>query len=473
MKKNIVTVLLGAAVLSLFAGCNKEQIAGIESSKTFKGILEAPATKTSIERTDFGGKIAWVGNETIIINGVNYKATPDAGNPTIATFTAENAPATPENGKYHAWYPYNFQQNGEFNMNYAFWYKGEDLGNSFPMYAVSESENLEFKNICGLLEIVLKGDKLIEELEVSDAEKALSGAVTIDENFNAVIKDNSTKASIKIYFKQVKLTAEGLKVYVPIPAGTYNKLKVAVKTSDGFSWSTEAVKAATIERSKIYSLEFTPELGSSVHETVQLWDGGPYWAKENIGQINATDNGLYFQWGCLDGYRYYNDANGIRYEGRNPEMDFAHDTGYDHAFDFSILDLTGANKDLDMAYAIWGEGWRLPTKEEVSKMVEMCDFEDEYDETFENVIGYRVSSKADDSKYIIIMKSGIIDRTMADAITKGGIGSSGNGCIWTSTKTNPGSSHGVQTAMFSATGVAVKDKREHYAVPVRPVRDAQ
>ena len=470
MKKSIVSVLLGAAVLTLFAGCIKEQVGGIEATKTFKGILENPATRTSIERTDFGGKIAWVGNETIVINGVNYKATPDAGNPTIATFTAENAPATPENGKYHAWYPYNFQQNGEFNMNYAFWYNGENLGNSFPMYAVSESENLEFKNICGLLEIVLKGDKPIEEVEVSDAEKALSGAVTIDENFNAVIKDNSTKASVKIYLKQVKLTADGLKVYVPVPAGTYNKLKVTVKSCDGFTWSAEAVKAAAIERSKIYPLEFTPDLGSNVHESVQLWDGGPYFAKENIGATSVKDPGLYFQWACLDGYRAVKISDSeYQYIGRNPDRNFGKEDGYDHSFDFSLIDITGADKKYDTAYALWGEEWRMPTKAELDQMKANCDFEEELDENYVPY-GIRVSNKNDESKYIILPISGKINKA-----APGAPGSSGAPWIWSSTKSSPTASHNVYGVQVGSTAAAtsVKTTQEYNAVPVRPVRDSQ
>lgn len=470
MKKNIVTVLLGAAVLSLFAGCTKEQIADIESSKTFKGILEAPATKTSIERTDFGGKIAWTGGETIVVNGVNYKATPDAGNPTIATFTAEGTSAVPENGKYYAWYPYNFQQNGEFKMNYAFWYSGNDLGLSYPMYAVSESENLEFKNISGLLEIVLTGDKPIEEVEVSDAEKALSGAVTIDENFNAVIKDHSTKASVKIYLKQVKLTSEGLKVYVPVPAGTYNKLKVTVKSSDGFSWSTEAVKAATIERSKIYTLEFAPELGSTVHESVQLWDGGPYFAKENIGATSVKDPGLYFQWACLDGYRVVKISDTEnQYIGKYPDRNFGAEAGYDHSFDFSTLDITGKDKNFDTAYILWGEGWRMPTKAELDLMKANCDFEEELDENYVSY-GIRISNKADESKYIIVPISGKINKA-----APGALGSSGAPWIWSSTKSSATASHnayGVQIGNTAAT-TSVKTTQEYNAVPVRPVRDSQ
>ena len=70
MKKSIVSALLGAAVLTLFAGCNKEQVAGIETTgvSVVKATIEAPATKTTLDRGTVGGKIAWVKDENTLVS---------------------------------------------------------------------------------------------------------------------------------------------------------------------------------------------------------------------------------------------------------------------------------------------------------------------------------------------------------------------------------------------------------------------
>ena len=34
-----------------------------------------------------------------------------------------------------------------------------------------------------------------------------------------------------------------------------------------------------------------------LHDKVQLWEGGPYWATTNIGAENPEDYGYYFWWG--------------------------------------------------------------------------------------------------------------------------------------------------------------------------------
>ena len=40
-----------------------------------------------------------------------------------------------------------------------------------------------------------------------------------------------------------------------------------------------------------------------LHDKVQLWEGGPYWATTNIGAENPEDYGYYFWWGDTVGYK--------------------------------------------------------------------------------------------------------------------------------------------------------------------------
>lgn len=472
MKKNIATVLLGAAVLTLFAGCNKEQISGNElpSQAKFTATIENPATKVTLNRTAFGGKIEWKDGDIIVINeqGQNYRATPQASNPTIAEFTSETHEATPIDGYYYAWYPYNLlPENSEtFVLNEKAIYSANDLALSFPMYAVSNTKQLDFKNICGVIEITLKGSKPIDRIEVKDAEKAMSGAFTVDDNFNAVITDPATKASRILLCNNSRLTEEGVAFYIPVPPATYNKLTVTVYSGDGFTWEITAKAPATIERSMIYPLQFTPDLGNGAHEVVQLWENGPYWATQNIGATSATDPGLYFRWAEQNGYRLVLDGDNSYYIGKYPTLDFAHETWYDHSLDFANLDLAGADKDLDAARVLWGEGWRMPTKDEIEALKNLKPTVEEVIEDGATV-GFKYTTEMGS---VTFAKSGILNK----ATPSGGLGSSGNGYIWTSTKANPGSSHDVFRADIKSAangGISTKSNREYNGIPIRPVRD--
>ena len=41
----------------------------------------------------------------------------------------------------------------------------------------------------------------------------------------------------------------------------------------------------------------TGTVNRSVHNKVQLWEDGPYWADTNIGAEKPEDYGFYFWWG--------------------------------------------------------------------------------------------------------------------------------------------------------------------------------
>lgn len=407
MKKNIVNVLLGAAVLTLFAGCNKEQVAGIETTgvRVVKATIEAPATKTTLDRGTVGGKIAWADNDVIKINGEVYKCSPDAGNPTVATFTAENLAAVPdENGKYVAVYPYNLKNDaGELVLNAGQLYQKNDMAKVFPMYA--ETDNLEnglnFKNICGLLEITLKGTRTVSSIRVCDQNLGMSGAFTVDAEGNAVLKDPTVKTSVQLDCGNTVLTPEGVTFYIAVPAGTYSKLKVFIDSNDGIRANIQAVKEAVIERSKIYHLEFTPDLGSDEHEGIQLWENGPYWSTRFIGATNVNSVPMYFMWGATDGYIW--NGNEKAFNGKTSGFLFN-----EQFWDWTVAIDEGSSSnptklgaDHDAAALIWGNGWRLPTKAECDKL---CTLDNDFDET-EKV--FHIYSALNDADFLTLKATGM------------------------------------------------------------------
>ena len=111
------------------------------------------------------------------------------------------------------------------------------------------------------------------------------------------------------------------------------------------------------------------------HGMVQLWNGGPYWATTNIGAEKPEDYGYYFWWGDILGYKRENNK-WVRYDGY-----------YDYLMDFSEYDVPTSLEyegwitsdrvlapEHDAAAVRWGNGWRMPTVDELSALVSKCDW---------------------------------------------------------------------------------------------------
>lgn len=132
------------------------------------------------------------------------------------------------------------------------------------------------------------------------------------------------------------------------------------------------------------------------HKKVQLWEDGPYWATTNIGAEKPEDFGYYFWWGDTVGYRRENGAwvaidgssDDFSFERSNTPTAFAIfnddddddcDDDDDNDVGFARLEGEGwitsegvLSPEHDAAHVQWGDGWRMPTQEELKKLVEKC-----------------------------------------------------------------------------------------------------
>ena len=112
------------------------------------------------------------------------------------------------------------------------------------------------------------------------------------------------------------------------------------------------------------------------HASVQLWEGGPYWATTNIGAEEPEGYGYYFWWGDTMGYKWENEkwvaSNGSSSnfsfgEENVPTFDKYIDTLKNEGWITSDSVLTPEH---DAAHVHWGGGWRMPTKQELD---DLCD----------------------------------------------------------------------------------------------------
>ena len=79
------------------------------------------------------------------------------------------------------------------------------------------------------------------------------------------------------------------------------------------------------------------------------------WATSNVGASSPSDYGDYYAWGETKTKSSYTEGNSKTYNVVMP-------------------DISGEPK-YDAATANWGEGWRMPTKEELEELVDKCDWE--------------------------------------------------------------------------------------------------
>lgn len=112
-------------------------------------------------------------------------------------------------------------------------------------------------------------------------------------------------------------------------------------------------------------------------EKVQLWENGPYWAITNIGAKEPYDAGLYFWWGDTIGYKREGDK-WVASDGSTSGFSFKE--GNAPTYNESIYDLKKKwtsdkyilRSEYDAAQVKWGGDWRMPTKDELSKLKDKC-----------------------------------------------------------------------------------------------------
>ena len=79
------------------------------------------------------------------------------------------------------------------------------------------------------------------------------------------------------------------------------------------------------------------------------------WATSNVGASSPSDYGDYYAWGETKTKSSYTDGNSKTYNVVMP-------------------DISGEPK-YDAATANWGEGWRMPTDEELEELIDKCDWQ--------------------------------------------------------------------------------------------------
>ena len=299
-----------------------------------------------------------------------------------------------------------------------------------PMYSKNKiggtsTENFSFASLGAMLQIVFttsQADVTLKSITLKDDDATMSGTFTVDKNGKAGITATD-KAGITLDLGtgvEVGLAAKYFNIAVP--AGTYSKLSITFTATDESTCTLKGnvtIDHNTVGKLTLTGKEFTFPFGQGKEAAegigkvrwVQLWENGPKFAEYNVGATSATEYGGYYTWGGT-----YANGKGITWTD-------------DHIEGTSNLSCTGDNIT-DTATKLWGENWRMPTKEEFSNLLAKCDVKwiDGSTEKYNNttVTGLLCTGKgAYSSNSVFLPAAGFYDNI--------GVHVEGSGFYWSST----------------------------------------
>lgn len=304
-------IIIAAAALILAASCSKqdqdivsENDIIVATGKPFTAVIEQETTRTVLT-ADY--KVNWESGDRISINGAEYSATPDESDATKADFTYVSG-ADPE-PTYKAVFPASLYNAGTLELPAVQTYAVGKF--NAPMYAESETENLSFKNICGVICLALKGTESVRSITIT-ANEPVCGAFSMTDATTVSLSGTGKTVTLQYVetgkefnaILSVPLNEEtATKFYIYLPPGTYSAgMKFTITSDKGGVYEKTTAKDVTIERSNIYTFNWTanfaPALPSgalpgkfSVADGVQV-----HFSKSNLYAYKKSLMGGYALW---------------------------------------------------------------------------------------------------------------------------------------------------------------------------------
>lgn len=220
------------------------------------------------------------------------------------------------------------------------------------------------------------------------------------------------------------------------------------------------------------------EVSGGVHNKVQLWEGGPYWAETNIGAEKPWEYGYYFWWGDTIGYKWENDGWAAS-DGSSSDFSFEKTNLFGRLFgeknniptvgkDFSSLVDEGwvtqngvLAPEHDVAQVQWGGKWRMPTYQELKDLRDRCDW---IWTQMNGVHGYVVRGRSAYASNIIFLPVAGFGR--GPSLSNAGL----NGCYWSSVPDSDDHSYDAWSLGFNSGDHFTLSNYRYRGRSVRPVQ---
>ena len=347
MKKSFIYI----AALALIASCNKPEspVPSQESNIITAQIEQEPATKTYM---DAHNNIRWSEGDQIVgfmksSLGLKYQILPSSVGKTSASF--ENVSGS--NGNINAgtewdhnivYYPYSTSiEAAKSGSNYTLdvtlpseqTYAAESFGNgSMAMVAVSEDNNIVFKNVLGGMKLQLRGTQKVKSIKLQGKNnEKLSGAATVtaytDETKPAITMSSSASTSVTLNCGSgVQLSeSTATEFIIALPPVLFGSgFTITVTDSENQNYTVETDNSNEVKRSSLLVMpaitlvtsegedpeiaagDYVDEYGKNRGPGVKI--GETVWAPVNCG-YHETDfkYGKLYQWGRKYGQGYEGD----------------------------------------------------------------------------------------------------------------------------------------------------------------------
>ena len=281
MRKIIIYCLLVSGILTLVC-C--QGVFGVdtdpESPTTFSATIGPSAsTKTTLAPAGNSGTraVLWSSGDEVFIGGKEYTLTAGAG---TTSGTLEGSGAVPSEGVYKAYYPVLLCSSGTPTLGVQKYAAGRI--DNLPMYAQSSGTDLQFYNLCAVLNLRLRGAGTVTEVEVTSTEHPLSGPFEVkgsgtpSDGWYAQLTGGTGSSNTVRLECTPGVGLDASDFFIALPAGTYGKgtLTVTVKGTGGVLpvAFTNDRSSVTLRASHIYGL--ATRLDAELNEVIAWSDEG-------------------------------------------------------------------------------------------------------------------------------------------------------------------------------------------------------
>ena len=259
-----------------------------EESNTIAAVMESIQSKTS---TTEEGCFSWSDGDNIwlettsgnVIGNLFTGAGTANANFTFGAFIGELT------GK--AVYPYNAGHSVEGDVLNVVLPASYDLGSSLentnaPMYGININGTLKFNHLAGVMRFIFKDVPVGVDRFTITVDKKINGTFEADlTNDYPVLRTENTSVeeekTITLKFDAITSTSD-IKVFVPLPLGTYDSLELALYKGDETIWTYSKAVSNTINRK---SLKLMPVVSMGGTIDGEIEDGDSDGEQEQIKEV--------------------------------------------------------------------------------------------------------------------------------------------------------------------------------------------
>jgi len=297
MKRTLVSLLtlLTLSGLSVFTSCQKDTPG---DGTQFRATMEPAADGKTVLS---GTALNWVEGDQVAIYGTAGRGLYTAIPQTPATIaTLNNVSGETGDGPFRAFYPASLTTDGVTITLPAAQTYVEGSINEFPMYAESATNQLAFKNLCGVLKLHLtKANTNISNIEIvtnSIANGVFS--VSFSNGEPALVPVSGGTYSVVLTCQSPQDISEGADFFIYLPA-TVDSIKSIIITSNDNRYCRKVVKQTshiTISRSRYTTVTFDENdlvfcpIGSEGGLFTINSEGDQVWFSQGNLQYQASTN---------------------------------------------------------------------------------------------------------------------------------------------------------------------------------------